>query len=565
MRYTAEAMSECPVAVGDILAQKYRVEQILGVGGMGVVVAARHVELSQLFAMKFLLPKLARNREAAERFRREARAAVKITGENVARVVDIGTMAGGIPFMVMEYLEGHDLATELEQSGPLEIAVAVDYVLQACLAIAEAHTHGLIHRDLKPANLFLTERADHSKLIKVLDFGISKSMTESGEIDFSLTRATALVGSPLYMSPEQLENASDVDQRADVWSLGVILFELLTGCMPFNGESMPQLVCAVLKNQCPPIRRLRPAIPEALEQALCRCMIQERDQRFANVAEFAEALAPFAKDGLRHTRRIQRVLRLPTLPSSPEQLKPSPPNASQHWSLAAAWPPVAELTVTGECADDAWSAAEPSPSPARPPRPQSNRPATINSWTETAHGAAPKRRSKAVAWAMLSTLILSGTAGAVWASLGGLDLLPRPERFKEPVSIGAAAAEPELTGALPRSDEASSEPAPENDTAPPLPLAPSAEPSVSTVAQASAHSAPAQTVPPRPPRQRARNTPATKPVRSVQRPTAHAERSPSSSPPPMPSAVTERPRPEPTAHKPPNPAATGFTDFGGRR
>lgn len=551
MRYTAEAMSECPVAVGDVLAHKYRVEQILGVGGMGVVVAARHVELSQLFAMKFLLPKLARNREAAERFRREARAAVKITGENVARVVDIGTMAGGIPFMVMEYLEGRDLATELEQGGPLDIPTAVDYVLQACLAIAEAHTHGLVHRDLKPANLFLTERADHSKLIKVLDFGISKSMTESEEIDFSLTRATALVGSPLYMSPEQLENASDVDQRADVWSLGVILFELLTGCMPFNGESMPQLVCSVLNDRCPPIRQLRPAAPEALEQALIRCMTQDRELRFANVAEFAEALAPFAKEGPRYTRRIQRMLRLTTLPSSSEQLKPVPPSGGAPWSPAAGWSPVPTVTVPGNPQDEASTARNVAL------RAQPARSATLNSWAETADRASPKRRSKAVGWAMLSTLLLSGAAGAVWASLGGPDLLPRQlQRAEESLSVQAGAASPGVLSANHASESVA-----ETTTAPAASAAASTTASAAALAPASRRKASRAVT--------ARSV--TRRTSQTARPTASAPaRSESASPrassaPQTPTSAVDRAPPQPTPHPSPAPAVTGFTDFGGRR
>jgi serine/threonine-protein kinase len=208
---------------------------------MGVVVAAWHIELEQRVAVKFLLPQFAQDQSAAERFRREARAAVQIRSEHVARVIDVGTLEDGEPYMVMEYLEGKDLQSELERAGCFEISEAVEYVLQACLAMAEAHAKGMVHRDLKPANLFRTTRADGARVIKVLDFGISKSIQGSSDPQLSLTRTAAMIGSPLYMSPEQLESARDVDERADVWSLGVILFELLTGSLPFGGDTLPQL------------------------------------------------------------------------------------------------------------------------------------------------------------------------------------------------------------------------------------------------------------------------------------------------------------------------------------
>ncbi len=300
-------MADAPVQEGDILAGKYRVERVLGEGGMGVVVAAWHIELEQRVAMKFLLPELAQRGDAAERFRREARAAVRIKSEHVARVLDVGTLDEGVPYMVMEFLEGHDLSQELSERGTLEVEEAVQFVLQACEAIAEAHAAGIVHRDLKPANLFVTERADGSRVIKVLDFGISKSLT--GGSDMSLTRTAAIIGSPLYMSPEQMDSAKDVDQRADIWALGVILFELLAGRPPYNGSSIPQLCAAILNDDPPSLTDFRSDVSIELSVAVQTCLQKKLDQRFASVAELVEAVGRFGPLGSHVSiDRVQRVL-----------------------------------------------------------------------------------------------------------------------------------------------------------------------------------------------------------------------------------------------------------------
>lgn len=236
-----------PVGIGDILADKYRVEAVLGRGGMGVVVAAQHLQLGQRVAIKFLLVEPAKNSDAVERFLREARAAVRIQSEHVARVIDVGTLASGAPYMVMEFLVGCDLAELIRTEGAQPISKVADLVLQAGEAIAEAHSKGIIHRDLKPANLFLTERPDGTSLVKVLDFGISKSTTadELGAPQASMTATATVMGSPLYMSPEQMRSTKNVDARTDIWSLGVIVFELLTGRPVYEAESLPGL-CAMI-------------------------------------------------------------------------------------------------------------------------------------------------------------------------------------------------------------------------------------------------------------------------------------------------------------------------------
>jgi serine/threonine-protein kinase len=295
---------------GDVLAGKFRIERVLGVGGMGMVVSAMHLHLDERVAIKFLLPEALTNAEAVARFGREARAAVKIKSEHVARVIDVGALETGAPYMVMELLRGQDLSQVLRDSGALPIPVAVQYVLQACEALAEAHAIGIVHRDLKPANLFLTARADGSPCIKVLDFGISKVSNPSGSgSDMGMTRTQSIMGSPLYMSPEQMASARDVDQRADIWAVGCVLYELVTGRVPFEAETMPQLCTLILHTDPPSTRGIRPEVPELLDQVILRCLRKDRNQRYSDVAALAADLAVFSPDlGPRSAARISRVL-----------------------------------------------------------------------------------------------------------------------------------------------------------------------------------------------------------------------------------------------------------------
>jgi serine/threonine-protein kinase len=296
--------------VGDILAGKYRVERVLGQGGMGVVVAARHLHLGERVAIKFLHSQGMQSREIVGRFVREARAAVRIRSEYVARILDVGELANGAPFIVMEYLDGSDLSAILKTSGPLPIEVAVEYVLQACEAIAEAHSLGIIHRDLKPANLFLSKRADGSPSVKVIDFGISKVAAREGDVaaDIEMTQTAMMMGSPLYMAPEQMRSARSVDARADIWSLGGILHALLTGSPPFRAESV-MLVYELILEGVPPLRSKRPDAPAGLEEVVRRALQREPNDRYPNVAEFAAALAPFAPVHARISAdRIARML-----------------------------------------------------------------------------------------------------------------------------------------------------------------------------------------------------------------------------------------------------------------
>ncbi len=282
---------------GDVIAGKYAVERLLGRGGMGAVFAAQHLILQQRVALKLLLGELAESKEASTRFINEARAAAQIQGEHVARVLDIGQLPSGAPFMVLEYLEGSDLANVLAQRGPLPVQDVADYAIQALDALGQAHAAGIVHRDLKPANLFLTRRHDGASLVKVLDFGISKNLSPAtGQ---AVTSTRALLGSPSYMSPEQLRSPRDIDARADIWSMGVILYELLTGRTPFDGETLAEVFVSILEKVPPTVRTLRPDVPPGLELAVSRCMMRDPGARFQSVRELAQALSSFASDAVR--------------------------------------------------------------------------------------------------------------------------------------------------------------------------------------------------------------------------------------------------------------------------
>ncbi len=290
-------MSSAAPAPGTLLAGKYLVERVLGEGGMGVVVAARHTQLEQRVALKFVLPEALKSTDAVERFAREARAAAKLKSEHVARVLDVGSLENGAPYMVMEYLEGRDLAAIIEER-PLSPREAVDLVLQACEAVAEAHAAGIVHRDLKPKNLFVTTRVDGRPLVKVLDFGISKQSNADGSTSgqLSLTRTTMVMGSPNYMSPEALRSAKQVDARSDLWALGVILYEAMTGHVPFVADTITQLTAMVLEQRPRPLSDLRPDVPIGLANAVLACLEKDPALRTQSVADLARAIEPFGEN-----------------------------------------------------------------------------------------------------------------------------------------------------------------------------------------------------------------------------------------------------------------------------
>jgi serine/threonine protein kinase len=291
------------VEIGTVFLNKYRVEAIIGHGGMGVVAECTHLALGERVAIKMLRKDVLLDAEAVERFQREAQAAAKLKSEYVARVSDVGTFEGNIPYMVMEFLEGHDLGQLLEQRGVLPVAWATELIMQTAEALAEAHSLGIVHRDVKPTNLFVTWRPDGSALIKVLDFGISKSPMGT---DMQLTQTQSLLGTPAYMSPEQMRSARLVDWRSDIWSLGSVLYELLEGRRPFEAESFSEMCVKVAVDEPAPMVNT----PIELQQVILRCLAKSPEQRFATMAELGQALVPFVQDQHQAQRLVERMTRV---------------------------------------------------------------------------------------------------------------------------------------------------------------------------------------------------------------------------------------------------------------
>ncbi len=468
--------SGLPLPVGEVIAGKYRIEHLLGQGGMGVVLAGRHVHLEERVAIKLMLSEAAFNNEAVARFLREARAAARLESAHVARVSDVGTLADGRPYMVMEYLDGADLSQVLAQQGPLPIQDAVDYLLQASEAIAEAHSIGIVHRDLKPSNLFLTRRRDRTPHVKVLDFGISKVANVAGSADSAMTRTSAMMGSPLYMSPEQMTSVRDVDGRADIWALGIILYELLSGRPPFEGESLPQVCAAVLQGQAASLLSLRRDVPPELDAVVARCLAKTASHRFQDIAALAIALRPFAG---RHSRAsLERIVML----SGGEHLPPSgaPPAVAisqNHPGYPGAQTgnpyPVAQ---TGNPYPVAQTG---NPDPSASVQAASGIRGTNAAWGETRPPSVPKMRSPLPIVAGLLLVPLLG-AGAWWTFASQAAPSPTPEGSVTVVS----GAEP------PPSAPVAAPPAPDVAPAPP-------SPAPSSIAEAP--SPPPVTVPPTPP------------------------------------------------------------------
>ena len=293
---------------------KYRVEEILGVGGMGIVIRATHLDLESSVAIKFLLPHMVENTAVVQRFLREAQASGRLKGEHAAKVIDVGKLPDGAPFMIMEHLVGADLGQVLKTYGAHPPQVACDLILQACEGMSEAHALGIIHRDVKPSNFFVTRRPDGSALVKILDFGISKVPMSAMA---NLTATQAMVGTPAYMAPEQMRAASSVDARSDLWSMGVVLYQLLTNALPFDGDSYPELCLKVAMERPAPM--LVP-LPPGLAEVVFRCLEKDADHRFESMAQLAFALAPYCSDSvaaMAAAERITRILEAPRGPRAP--------------------------------------------------------------------------------------------------------------------------------------------------------------------------------------------------------------------------------------------------------
>lgn len=289
---------------GEMLGGKYRIGRVLGQGGMGVVVEAVHVELDDRVAIKFLTPRALAEPDAVQRFVREAKAAVRLRSEHIARVRDVGMLPGGDPYIVMEYLDGVELRHLF--SGPrLAPPALVDLILQACEGLAEAHSHGIVHRDIKPSNLFIVTQVDGAPHVKVLDFGVSKVPLD----DLNLTGTNSWMGTPAYMSPEQMRSTKNVDARSDLWSLSVVLYEGLEGRVPFPGDSLADLCINVTSMPPQPLTSRTPA---GLASIVMKGLAKSPADRYESAASLAEALAPFAETPshaemiVRRTRGLER-------------------------------------------------------------------------------------------------------------------------------------------------------------------------------------------------------------------------------------------------------------------
>jgi serine/threonine-protein kinase len=370
---SADAVTAVPQP-GDVIADKYLVESVVASGGMGTVLAAKHLQLGQSIAIKVVRADESKREEAIARFLREGRAAASLESDHVVRIHDLGTLEHGTVFMVMELLRGQDLAHHLGDHGALPIEEAAEYVLQACDAIAEAHSRGIVHRDLKPSNLYLTHRSDGQPLIKVLDFGISKSVRQGDDPAFqaNLTSTRSVMGSPAYMSPEQVRDAKKVDHRTDIWSLGVILYELLAGQPAFEGDTLPGVCAAIAADAPRPLRAARPDVPPELEAIVVRCLEKDPNRRFQTVRELVEALAAFAPQ--RRTSTVVVVpspdssLPVPRVPSGDLEptLRPAELGSAEPPAPQSAQPDVKIVTGRSSVDEAASTLVSPQSTPRRP-------------------------------------------------------------------------------------------------------------------------------------------------------------------------------------------------------
>lgn len=412
---------------GELLGGKFRIERLVGRGGMGAVFAARHELLGQRVAIKMLLSHVVTNKEAVARFLNEARAAARIEGEHVARVMDVATLDDGRPYMVIEYLDGIDLGQLIESNGPLPVIETVDYVLQALEALAQAHALGIVHRDFKPSNLFLARRTDGTTLVKVLDFGIAKATQPLAVLEqAAMTRSNSVLGSPQYMAPEQLRNAKGVDVRADVWSVGLTLYELLSGLPPFVGTTFGELFAAILEQPPTPLRRLRAEVHPDLEAVVERCLRRNPAERFQNVADLARALSNHGSS--RAAFSLERIISWLPPPPVPSPSLPAPPAAETRVRLAVAQTDPRGETLLGAAKTEplGTAAAE----------------ATAPPLSSTSSPIPPRRRATMIT----AVLVVVGLVGAGAAALrrGGGSSSPGAGLVSSPtaLSVGAGPSAP---------------------------------------------------------------------------------------------------------------------------
>jgi len=415
-----------PVAPGEVVGGRYRVGGIIGEGGMGVVLEATHLGLEAPVAFKIIRSDLMHDEEFVQRFVNEARAAALLKGEHIARVYDVGQLESGEPYLVMERLEGVGLETYLSTTGPLEVPEAVELVLDVCEGLAEAHALSLVHRDIKPANLFLSRLPDGRSIVKILDFGIAKRLADKRRR--SLTNPARSLGSPWYMSPEQMMDPSRVDARTDIWSLGVLLFELLTNDHPFDGEGVPEVCAKVLNAPAPSIGDFREDVEPRLDAVIRRCLEKDPERRFPSVAALSEALLEVVPMPSRRSSPVPRSSRRRR--SARTTLGSLAPLADQLRLRQSPWSGV--LVTAGICVVAGAAAT----------------------WFALAN---PSLRSAALAWPKLDRLELPGDP-VLNPGPSGAPLAPSAARLSMPfvvpvVRTNAFRAEPVATNGSPEAPE----------------------------------------------------------------------------------------------------------------
>jgi eukaryotic-like serine/threonine-protein kinase len=426
-----------PLRAGQIVAEKYRIVELVGTGGMGMVFAAVHLGLDRRVALKVMRTDAYGEEEAATRFMREARTAARLEGPHVAKVLDVGRLESGAPYLVMELLRGQNLQSLVAERGPLPVREAVDYLLEACEALAEAHGLGVVHRDLKPANLFLTRDAYGESSIKVLDFGISKCLTPGIATDPGLTDSRTMMGSPAYMSPEQMRSSRNVDHRSDVWGLGTALFELVTGRVAWSGDSLSEVCVQVASDPAPSIRRFVPSAPGELDAIVARCLEKRPERRYQHVADLAVALSPLGSPRGRVT--LERVLRI-----SGHGKEHTATTATRLVAIASE--PIPAVTAAPDDVGPGStlpSAGSPAPSPAEPgvERADAVRPETFRGTSATGPESLPRRRAKVAALGSIGVgLLVIGVAlwwQGTWKTAEGVGVAGAPNIAASPSMTAA--------------------------------------------------------------------------------------------------------------------------------